>query len=205
MKPYIRIDIIREGRDPTNEFSTGTIIRATCAKEYRLNLQNPNGTAKCVRGRWKPLKPECTLVPCSIASTEHGSYVAIVVDQKDDSGKTTMQPLNAFDEIQSGEIVQFSCDEGYTVQGPSRLKCQEGSWDVNGVGLPECVPAPCSLPNIDNAVYQVMNTRSLKCFEYYLCFTMTLNSGWLSVWSYNCPRKCSIRSMRWHRSNGANE
>lgn len=36
MKPYIRIDIIREGRDPTNEFSTGTIIRATCAKEYRL-------------------------------------------------------------------------------------------------------------------------------------------------------------------------
>lgn len=154
MKPYIRIDIIREGRDPTNEFSTGTIIRATCAKEYRLNLQNPNGTAKCVRGRWKPLKPECTLVPCSIASTEHGSYVAIVADPKDDSGKTIMQPLNAFDEIQSGEIVQFNCDDGYTVQGPSRLKCQEGSWDVNG--LPECVPAPCSLPNINNAVYQVM-------------------------------------------------
>ncbi|XP_031618739.1 uncharacterized protein LOC116337915 isoform X2 [Contarinia nasturtii] len=152
MKPYIRIDIVREGRDPSNEFGTGTIIRATCAKEYRLNLQNPNGTAKCVRGRWKPLKPECTLVPCSIASTAHGAYVALVVDQKDDNGKTTMQPLNAFDEVQSGEIVQVNCDEGYTVQGPNRLKCQEGSWDVNG--LPECVPAPCSLPNISNAVYQ---------------------------------------------------
>lgn len=46
MKPYLRIDVMREGRDPTNEFSSGTIIRATCAKEYRLNLQNPNGTAK---------------------------------------------------------------------------------------------------------------------------------------------------------------
>lgn len=57
MKPYLRIDILREGRDPSSEFSSGTIIRATCAKEYRLNLQNPNGTAKCVRGRWKPVKP----------------------------------------------------------------------------------------------------------------------------------------------------
>lgn len=153
MKPYLRIDILREGRDSSSEFSSGTIIRATCAKEYRLNLQNPNGTAKCVRGRWKPLKPECTLVPCSIASTEHGTYVAVIVDQKDENGKTTMQPLNAFDEVQSGELVQFSCDEGYTVQGPTKLKCQEGSWDVSG--LPECVPAPCSLPAIDNAVYQV--------------------------------------------------
>lgn len=152
-RPYIRIDVIREGRDSSTEFSSGTIVRATCAKEYRLNLQNPNGTAKCVRGRWKPLKPECMLVPCSIASTEHGTYVAIIVDQRDDSGKTTMQPLNAFDEVHSGEIVQFSCDDGYSVQGPSRLKCQEGSWDVGG--LPECVPAPCSLPTIDNAVYQV--------------------------------------------------
>lgn len=93
------------------------------------------------------------LVPCSIASTDHGTYVAIVVDQKEENGKTTMQPLNAFDEVHSGEIVQFNCDEGYTIQGPNRLKCQEGSWDVSG--LPECVPAPCSLPNIDNAVYQV--------------------------------------------------
>lgn len=93
------------------------------------------------------------MVPCSIASTEHGTYVALVIDQKDDNGKTTMQPLNAFDEVQNGEIVQFSCDEGYSVHGPTRLKCQEGSWDVPG--LPECVHAPCSLPTIENAVYQV--------------------------------------------------
>lgn len=67
-----------------------------------------------------------------------------------------MQPLNAFDEVHSGEIVQFSCDEGYSVQGPTRLKCQEGSWDgLTQNGLPECVPAPCSLPVIENAVYQV--------------------------------------------------
>lgn len=57
----MRLDIVREGRDPAVENSAGTIIRATCAKEYALNLQNPNGTVKCVRGRWKPILPDCTL------------------------------------------------------------------------------------------------------------------------------------------------
>lgn len=190
--------MIREGRDPSNEFSTGTIVRATCAKEYRLNLQNPNGTAKCVRGRWKPLKPECMLVPCSIASTEHGAYVAIVVDQKDENGKTTMQPLNAFDEVQSGEVVQFSCDEGYSVQGPNRLKCQEGSWDVTG--LPECVPAPCSLPTIDNAVFQVTqgillhkNAFSMGKLGKMWSFVLL---GWISCWFNYSSWESSVYSMR---------
>lgn len=57
----MRIDIVREGRDHTNEFSAGTMIRVTCAKEFKLNFKNANSTAKCVRGRWKPVKPECTL------------------------------------------------------------------------------------------------------------------------------------------------
>lgn len=151
IEPFIRIDIVREGKDPSNEYSAGTIVRATCAKEYRLNLQNPNGTAKCVRGRWKPLKPSCTLIPCSVPSTEHGSYSAITIDPQDEKASTS--PLNAFDEVQDGEVVEFSCDEGYNVQGPTQLKCHESSWAV--AGLPECVPAPCSLPVINNAVYQV--------------------------------------------------
>lgn len=157
MKPYMRIDVVREGRDPNTEFSTGMIVRATCAKEYRLNLQNPNGTAKCVRGRWKPTMPQCTLIPCSIPTTEHGTYTAIIVSN-DDKDKLTTRPLNTFDEVQSGEHVQFSCDDGYNVQGPNQLKCNESSWDVPH--LPECLPSPCYLPTIDNAIYQV---RFVKC------------------------------------------
>lgn len=57
----MHLEVVREGRDPSVENSAGTIIRTTCAKEYTLNLQNPNGTVKCVRGRWKPSLPECTL------------------------------------------------------------------------------------------------------------------------------------------------
>lgn len=60
-RSFMQLDVVREGRDPSVENSAGTIIRATCAKEYTLNLQNPNGTVKCVRGRWKPQLPECTL------------------------------------------------------------------------------------------------------------------------------------------------
>lgn len=156
MEPFIRIDIVREGKDPTNEFSAGTVIRATCAKEYRLNLQNPNGTAKCTRGRWKPLKPSCSLIPCSVPSTERGSYAAIFIDPQDD--KPVTRPLNAFDEVQDGDVVEFSCDEGYNVQGASQMKCHLSSWEV--AGLPECVPAPCSLPNIQNAIYQVSQSSS---------------------------------------------
>lgn len=122
-------------------------------------MQNINGTAKCVRGRWKPLKPECSPIPCSIASTEHGTYSAII-SSNDQRGKMTTQPLNTFDEVQSGELVQFTCDDGYNVQGFDQLKCIESSWDVPH--LPECVPSPCSLPTIDNAVYQVFLEFCIK-------------------------------------------
>lgn len=143
---------MREGKDPSNEFSAGTVIRATCAKEYKLNLQNPNGTAKCVRGRWKPQKPECILIPCSVPSTERGVYLEVVVDPNSDSGKPSTKQLSAFDDVHNGGVIEFHCDDGYNVQGSTELKCWEGNWDVST--LPECVPAPCSLPTINNAAYQ---------------------------------------------------
>lgn len=105
-----------------------------------------------VRGRWKPLKPDCSLIPCSIASTGHATY-SIITRATDENGKGVMQPLNTFDEIQNGESIEITCDEGYSIQGPARLKCIESSWDVTS--LPECIPAICSLPAIDHAIYQV--------------------------------------------------
>lgn len=50
----------------TNKFKgykltyAGTIVRVACGKGYGLNLE-PNATAKCVRGRWKPEKPKCEI------------------------------------------------------------------------------------------------------------------------------------------------
>lgn len=115
-------------------------------------MQNPNGTAKCVRGRWKPQKPECILIPCSVPSTERGVYLEVVVDPNSDSGKPSTKQLSAFDDVHNGGVIEFHCDDGYNVQGSTELKCWEGNWDVST--LPECVPAPCSLPTINNAAYQ---------------------------------------------------
>lgn len=74
----------------------------------------------------------------SLESTKHGST----------------KLLTAFEEIHNGDIIDFQCDDGFNVQGPNQLKCWHGNWDVNT--LPECVPAPCVLPTISNAVYQVI-------------------------------------------------
>lgn len=53
----------------------------------------------------------------------------------------------------NGDIIDVHCDEGYNVQGPNQLKCWQGTWDTTN--MPECLPAPCQLPNINNAIYQV--------------------------------------------------
>lgn len=72
--------------------------------------------------------------------------------------------LMAFEEIHNGDIIDFQCDDGYNVQGPNQLKCWHGNWDVNT--LPECVPSPCVLPTISNAIYQVRyNNDRLNILE----------------------------------------
>lgn len=70
-----------------------------------------------------------------------------------ESGKPNIKTLLPFEEIQNGDIIDFQCDDGYNVQGKNQLKCTHGNWDVTT--MPECLPSPCSLPTISNAIYQV--------------------------------------------------
>jgi len=58
---HMKIEIVRPGKDPAEPFSQGMIVKAVCSKGFISNLQNPNGTAKCVRGRWKPVTPSCNM------------------------------------------------------------------------------------------------------------------------------------------------
>ena len=58
-EPNGRLDIIKNGRDPNNTWSQGAMLRLTCSTGFVSNL--PNGTSRCTRGKWKPVKPQCSL------------------------------------------------------------------------------------------------------------------------------------------------
>lgn len=60
--------------------------------------------------------------------------------------------LTAMDKIENGVSIVFQCDSGYNIQGLNSLKCADGNWTSNN--LPECLPAPCVLPEVMHAVYQ---------------------------------------------------
>lgn len=59
-EPYVNIEVVKHGRDHNVTFSSGTIVKIACAKGYGSSLPD-NKTAKCVRGKWRPAKPECII------------------------------------------------------------------------------------------------------------------------------------------------
>ena len=59
-EPYVHFEIVKVGKNPNITFFHGTVVRVICARGYKLNI-GTNNTAKCVRGRWKPLKPDCDI------------------------------------------------------------------------------------------------------------------------------------------------
>jgi len=59
-EPFVNIEVVKTGRDPNQTYSPGTVVRVSCGKGYGLNI-GANVTAKCVRGQWKPAKPECLI------------------------------------------------------------------------------------------------------------------------------------------------
>jgi hypothetical protein len=56
------------------------------------------------------------------------------------------------DKIDNGLTISFQCDVGFNIQGSNNLKCVDGNW--SSAVLPECLPAPCVLPQVMHAVYQ---------------------------------------------------
>ncbi|XP_041978220.1 uncharacterized protein LOC121732407 isoform X2 [Aricia agestis] len=152
-EPYINIEIVKYGRDPNNTFSSGTIVRVACGKGYGLNLE-ANATAKCVRGRWKPEKPKCEILPCHVPPTEYGIYTMANSPSllPGVQGQGDEKELNETDPVPNGQVVHFSCEYGYNVQGPTNLRCWLGEWAVTS--MPECVAAPCELPLLNGATYE---------------------------------------------------
>ncbi|XP_054274318.1 uncharacterized protein LOC128994090 isoform X3 [Macrosteles quadrilineatus] len=143
---YTKLDIVKSGRDPNITYSHGVVVKVTCHQGYGVNIGD-NGTARCAKGKWKPDKPFCRILPCFVPHSEHGIFTRSTVE----NGRTAGMVLNETTEISHNEVVEFSCTAGYNVQGPGNLKCWHGQWAVSA--LPDCTPAPCELPHISHGQY----------------------------------------------------
>ncbi|KAJ8923976.1 hypothetical protein NQ315_006752 [Exocentrus adspersus] len=149
-EPFVNVEVVKHGRDPNVTFSPGTVVKMACGKGYGLNMPE-NKTAKCVRGRWRPTKPMCLILPCFVPVTPHGIYKLSKTETPLDLEIDPEQPLNETIDIANGQVVEFSCEDGYNVQGPSNMRCWHGDWAVTS--FPECTAAPCQLPKITNGQY----------------------------------------------------
>ncbi|XP_044746690.1 complement factor H isoform X3 [Coccinella septempunctata] len=150
VEPYVNVEIVKQGREPNVTFSPGTVVRMACGKGYKLNLPL-NKTAKCFKGKWKPMKPECSILPCTVPEIPHGEFTLPKTEQNINLTIPFDTPLNESMEVPNGVVVEFSCEEGYSVQGSVNLKCWYGDWTVTA--FPECSPVPCQLPSIAHGQY----------------------------------------------------
>ncbi|XP_064088852.1 sushi, von Willebrand factor type A, EGF and pentraxin domain-containing protein 1-like isoform X5 [Macrobrachium nipponense] len=160
---YVEVEVIRAGRDLNYTYSAGARIRVRCLEGHGLNIGNK--TAKCSRGKWRPMKPECVTLPCLVPQTANGYY----------EFNSVQVPQKAT--IPHAEVVRFWCHDGYAVLGSNTLRCWYGEWTVTGI-RPHCQPDPCSLPVIDHGEYLDGHLPG-DSMEHSTVFSYTCEDGWL--------------------------
>ncbi|XP_060133432.1 complement factor H-like [Zootoca vivipara] len=97
------------------KFNHNTIVTYTCGSNQHKT--------KCVNGKWSP-EPECTAfcppppqLPNAIDITDTRNY-------------------------KSGEEISFRCQENFLLQGPPKIKCDNGKWQTP----PRCFDTRCGDP-----------------------------------------------------------
>lgn len=166
----MQIEVVKPPKNQNESFGHGMVLKITCDTGYNSNIQTANSTVRCNKGVWKPIKPTCSLSkfslkalpainfneftePCFVPSIEHGKYYEMPSsDPLLEQIKPTTSPLTPMDKVDNGLKIAFQCDTGYNIQGSNSLKCVDGNWSTNV--MPECLPAPCVLPEVMHAVYQ---------------------------------------------------
>ncbi|KAG5681085.1 hypothetical protein PVAND_010551 [Polypedilum vanderplanki] len=152
---HMQMEIVKPPKNPNDSFGHGMVLKITCNSGYHSNIQTVNSTVRCNKGVWKPVKPVCTVTkgPCFVPSVEHGSYYEMPSsDPLIEQIKPTTSPLTPLARVDNGITIAFQCDTGYNIQGSNSIKCIDGNWSSQA--SPECLPAPCVLPEILHAVYQ---------------------------------------------------
>lgn len=157
------------------QFEYGAKVVYTCDEGYQM-LGEIN-FRECDTNGWTNNIPLCEVVKClPVTEPENGRIVsgALEPDQ----------------EYTYGQVVQFQCNAGYSLDGPKQIHCSAGGvWSGD---KPKCVGISCTPPNILNGypiiskeIYKANERVQYKCsagFEYSeRGETICTASGWAPV------------------------
>ncbi|NWI70209.1 LYAM2 protein, partial [Todus mexicanus] len=89
-------------------------------------LEGPSGTECTAQGQWSELLPKCRAVTCpALEIPAHGA----------------VNCSHPSEELPWGTTCEFTCEEGFTLTGPSMLQCgSSGAWDKQ---QPSCAAVRC--------------------------------------------------------------
>lgn len=148
----------------------GAIVHYYCKDGHVIN---GNTTRTCLAtGYWSDTEPTCTKVKCSKISNPDNGHA---------SGDNTF-----------GSIVYFTCDNNYTLVGPSNVTCQaNGEWTAPSS---VCIQYTCSYPGdvingfANSTDYTKSSVIRYQCYKGYILTglsTIICNSN--GKWSNSLP------------------
>ncbi|XP_029649248.1 sushi, von Willebrand factor type A, EGF and pentraxin domain-containing protein 1 isoform X1 [Octopus sinensis] len=122
----------------------GLSVNITCKIGHELS--GPSNL-KCLYGNWTGDFPECTPKSCPAIKVKNGkeSYV--------DDEATSFVKHDMF--------LHISCDEGYQLDGASKIKCSQGFWCSPS---PKCEPKQCLVKEVTGGTIQV-NGKQLVVYD----------------------------------------
>ncbi|XP_013383226.1 sushi, von Willebrand factor type A, EGF and pentraxin domain-containing protein 1 [Lingula anatina] len=165
---------IPHGKIIGDNFTFSATIAFICDPGYRLE---GSSVRQCIaKGKWSGKTPSCRPIACIPPPSLDNGYII-------------------GENFTYGQVVQYVCNSGYNLHGPSEKQCQEDrTWTG---GTPSCSLVTCSVPlpiphgNILGEKYYFNETIEYRCAKGYELkgspFRRCLTDG---NWSGNEP-KCS--------------
>ncbi|CAF0868249.1 unnamed protein product [Adineta ricciae] len=138
---------INNGRTIFHSTMHSSIAKYRCFPGYRLENHNFT-TVTCQYGLWLPKElPKCLPIFCpNPGPLEHGTIYVVLNDERISAVPTRSEFRSYIPTVNHGRTIEFECDLGYGLQGPTGLTCVHGRWLP--AERPSCVPESHIQPNI---------------------------------------------------------
>uniref|UniRef100_A0A5F8GLG9 Complement factor H-like n=1 Tax=Monodelphis domestica TaxID=13616 RepID=A0A5F8GLG9_MONDO len=115
------------------EFLFGAKVVYKCNEGYQL--VSPFNFRVCEADGWSNDVPFCEVIKCSAVATP-------------ENGRIVTSSLDLNQEFTFGQVIQFSCNPGFALNGDRKIHCStDGDWSAQ---VPTCEEIICQKPSIQN-------------------------------------------------------